>query len=109
MAGKKPFVNPLTKSSDTDLNLPSAPATPASVQADTVAAVSKSKRTRSREAVFEATHERFTGWLDKKLKKQFNDLADKENVSKTALLDEAISGLLHKRERKPYTRRPSAE
>lgn len=75
MAGKKPFVNPLTRSSDTDLNLSSTPATPASVQADTAAAANKSKQTKSREEVFEKTHQRFTAWVDKKLKKQFDDLA----------------------------------
>lgn len=109
MAGRKPFVNPLTKSSDTDLNLPSAPATPANVQADTAAAVSESTRTRSRKEVFEETHQRFTAWVDKKLKKQFDDLAAQKGVSKSALLDEAIMVLLHKQERKPYTKQPKAQ
>lgn len=109
MAGKKPFVNPLTRSSDIDLNVPPAPHTPASAQPDTTAVATKSKRTKSREEVFEETHQRFTAWVDKKLKKQFDHLAAQKGVSKSALLDEAITVLLHKQERKPYTRQPIAE
>jgi hypothetical protein len=109
MAGKKPFINPLTRSSHAELHVPLEPDTQASTQPDAAAATSKSKRARSRGEVFEETHERFTGWVDKKLKKRFNDLHIQERVSKSALLDEAIRGLLHKRERKPYTRQSKAE
>jgi len=108
MAGKKPFINPLTRSSDTELYVPIVPDTQVSPQVDTAEATSKSKRTRSREEVFEATHQRFTAWVDKKLKKQFDDLAAERKVSKSALLDEAIMALLHKQERKPYTRQSKA-
>lgn len=75
MVGKKPFVNRLTRSSDTDLNVPLAPDTLSSAQPDTTAAANKSKRTKSWEEVFEETHQRFTAWVDKKLKQQFDDLA----------------------------------
>ena len=109
MAGKKPFINPLTRSSDAELHLPIEPDTQTSTQADTAAAINKPKRAKSREEVFEDTHQRFTGWFDKKLKKQFDDLAAQRKVSKSALLDEAIMALLHKRERKPYTRQSKAE
>ncbi len=108
MAGKKPFINPLTRSSDTELHVPIVPDTLASTQADTTAAI-KPRRAKSREEVFEATHQRFTSWVDKKLKKQFDELAIQKGVSKSALLDEAIMALLHKQERKPYTRQSTAE
>ncbi len=109
MAGKKPFINPLTRSSDTELHVPIVPDALASTQVDTAAATSKSRRAKSREDVFEATHQRFTSWVDKKLKKQFDELAIQKGVSKSALLDEAIMALLHKQERKPYTRQSTAE
>jgi hypothetical protein len=109
MAGKKPFINPLTRPSDANLHLPIGPATQASPQPDTDAATDKSKRAKSREVVFEETHQRFTSWVDKKLKKQFDDLAAQRKVSKSALLDEAIMALLHKQERKPYTRQANVE
>ena len=108
MAGKKPFVNPLTRSSDADLHVPILTDTQPSTQADNTAATDKSKRAKGREAVFEATHQRFTSWVDKKLKKQFDDLAVQKGVSKSALLDEAIMALLHRQERKPYTRQSKA-
>jgi hypothetical protein len=108
MAGsKKPFINPLTRSSDTELHVPIVPATPASTPPDSTAAI-KPKRAKSREEVFEETHQRFTSWVDKKLKKQFDELAAQKKVSKSALLDEAITALLHKQERKPYTRQSRA-
>jgi hypothetical protein len=109
MAGKKPFINPLTRSSDAELHVPIATDTPTSTSPDIAATTSNPKRAKSREVVFEATHQRFTAWVDKKLKQQFDDLADQEKVSKTALLDEAMRGLLHKRERKPYTRQSQVE
>ncbi len=109
MAGKKPFINPLTRSSDVELHVPIEPDTQASTHADNAATTSKSKRTKGREEVFEETHQRFTSWVDRKLKKQFDDLAAQKKVSKSALLDEAIMALLHKQERKPYTRQSTAE
>lgn len=108
MPDKKPFINPLTRSSEAELNLSVEADTQASPLPDN-AAPHTSKRAKSREVLFEATHQRFAGWVDKKLKKQFDDLADREKVSKAALLDEAIRGLLHKRERKPYSRQSKAE
>ena len=45
---------------------------------------------------FEKTHQRFTGWIDKSLKQQFEKLADEQGVSKTSLLNEAIADLLRK-------------
>ena len=89
--------------------MPLEPDTQASTQPDAAAATSKSKRAKSREVVFEETHQRFTSWVDRKLKKQFDDLAAERKVSKSALLDEAIMALLHKQERKPYTRQSKAE
>jgi len=62
------------------------------------------KRPKGKEETFEETHQRFTGWMDKKLKKQFDDLVTEKGASKTALLNEAITLLLHKQERKPYMR-----
>ncbi len=108
MAGKKPFINPLTRSSDAELHVPIEPDAQDRTQVETAAATSKSKRAKGREEVFEETHQRFTSWVDKKLKKQFDDLAAERKVSKSALLDEAIMALLHKQERKPYTRQSKA-
>src|SRR5690349_8294390 len=65
MADKKPFINPLTRPSDANLHVPIVPDTQANTQADAATATSKSKRAKSREEVFEATHQRFTGWVDK--------------------------------------------
>jgi hypothetical protein len=109
MAGKKPFINPLTRSSDAELHVSVEPDIQASPQGDTVATTIKPKRAKSREVVFEETHQRFTSWVDRKLKKQFDDLAAQKKVSKSALLDEAIMALLHKQERKPYTRQSKAD
>jgi hypothetical protein len=104
MAGKKPFINPLTRPSDANLHVSIDTDKETSTQPDTAAVTSKPKQAKSREVVFEETHQRFTSWVDKKLKKQFDDLAAQRKVSKSALLDEAIMALLHKQERKPYTR-----
>jgi len=108
MAGKKPFINPLTRSSESVLNVPQVTEKQISTQPDTAAPTAKPKRAKSREEVFEETHQRFTSWVDKKLKKQFDDLAADRKISKSALLDEAIMALLHKQERKPYTRQSKA-
>lgn len=99
---KKPFVNPLTRSSEKELHLPQEQ----TGRGEVVAAPTPVKK---KAETFEETHERFTGWLRKDLKQQFNDLVKEEGINKTALLNEAIESLLHKRERKPYTRKNPGE
>lgn len=48
---------------------------------------------------FESKHERFTTWIDKSIKKQFDKLAKKHGKgSKTRLMNEALSDLLKKYE-----------
>lgn len=99
MGSKKTFINPLTRSSEEDLNILPAPTpqvTPAPTS-DLPAAQNEylSLRKRGNKA-FEKTHERFTGWMDKQLKKQLVKLAQDEGVSKTSLLNEAIADLLRK-------------
>ena len=107
MASKKPFVNPLLRSSEKNLNLPEPPE---QATAEPVASIPlttiNGKHSKGKAATFEETHVRFTGWVDKKLKKRFEDLVIDKGSSKTALLNEAITLLLHKQERKPYTRNP---
>ena len=49
---------------------------------------------------FESTHERITLWVDKELKEQFEDLAYRRSLSKTALLNEALADLLAKFEKR---------
>lgn len=96
MANKKTFVNPLTRSSEEDLNIPPTPSvtrTPASNPP--ILNEFPSLRKRGYKA-FEKTHERYTGWMDKQLKKQFVNLAQDKGVSKTSLLNEAIADLLRK-------------
>jgi hypothetical protein len=92
MANKKIFVNPLTRSSEEDLNIQPTP-TPTVTPAPTDN--SPALRNRGNKA-FEKTHERFTGWMDKQLKKQLVKLAQDKGVSKTSLLNEAIADLLKK-------------
>ncbi len=95
---KKTFINPLTRSSEEDLNISPAPAPkimPASAGDIPIQKEYPSVRKRGSKA-FEKTHERFTGWMDKQLKKQLVKLANDEGVSKTSLLNEAISDLLKK-------------
>jgi hypothetical protein len=99
MGTKKTFINPLTRSSEEDLNIPPTP-TPSVIPASTISDLPApneypSLRKRGNKA-FEKTHERFTGWMDKQLKKQFTKLAQDEGVSKTSLLNEAIADLLKK-------------
>jgi hypothetical protein len=99
MGTKKTFINPLTRSSEEDLNIPpttTPSVTPASTTSD-LPAPNKYPSLRKRgNKAFEKTHERFTGWMDKQLKKQFTKLAQDEGVSKTSLLNEAIADLLKK-------------
>jgi len=109
MAGKKTFINPLTRSSENELNV-HGPRIGSDVAAiEDMAASGRQKTTKGRDKVFEETHQRFTAWVDRELKRQFDDLVVQKKVSKSALLDEAIASLLHKQERKPYTRQTRAE
>jgi hypothetical protein len=95
MGNKKTFINPLTRSSEEDLNIiPTqthsvTPAPTNNLPAPNVL------RKRGNKA-FEKTHERFTGWMDKQLRQQFANLAQEKGVSKTSLLNEAIADLLRK-------------
>ena len=109
MAGNKPFINPLTRSSERELNVPVPSSASEVVPVEDTAAPGKHKRSKGRDKVFEETHQRFTGWVDRELKRQFDELVEQKKVSKAALLDEAIQLLLHKQERKPYTRQAKAE
>ncbi len=98
MGVKKTFVNPLTRSSEEDLNIQSettSSITPAATSDLPIQTDYVSLRKRGNKA-FEKTHERYTGWMDKRLKKQLVKLARDEGVSKTSLLNEAISDLLRK-------------
>lgn len=54
-----------------------------------------SRRRRGAQA-FEKTHERITLWIDKRLKQAFEELAYEQEISKTALLNEAMADLLNK-------------
>jgi hypothetical protein len=99
---RKKFVNPLLHSSESDLHL-SDQATPENPIEHSPTPVKKKAES------FEDRHERFTGWVDKDLKRQFNELVKAKGPNKTALLNEAITLLLHKENRKPYTRKNSAE
>jgi hypothetical protein len=54
-----------------------------------------SRRRRGAQA-FENTHERITLWIDKRLKQAFEELAYEQEISKTALLNEAMADLLNK-------------
>jgi hypothetical protein len=97
MASKKTFINPLTRSSEEELNIPkpsqdtpteNQPSSPTPNQFLPV-------RKRGNQA-FEKTHQRFTGWVNKHLKQQFEKLAEEKGVSKTSLLNEAFADLLRK-------------
>lgn len=100
MANKKNFINPLTRSSEEELHIPTS-SKETSTRTDTQQQVSPtpnqflSLRKRGDQA-FEKTHQRFTGWMDKNLKRKFEKLAEEEGVSKTSLLNEAIADLLKK-------------
>jgi len=98
MENKKKFINPLTRSSEEDLNIPQTPTPSVTTTLTSNTPVPNeyiSLRKRGNKA-FEKTHERFTGWMDKQLKKQFVNLAQYKGVSKTSLLNEAIADLLRK-------------
>lgn len=99
MENKKKFINPLTRSSEEYLNIPQTPTPSVTPTVTSITPAPNeyiSLRKRGNKA-FEKTHERFTGWMDKQLKKQFVNLAHDEGVSKTSLLNEAIADLLRKR------------
>lgn len=55
----------------------------------------KARRKRGAQA-FEKTHERITRWVDKDLKAQFDTLSETTGLSKTTLINEAITSLLEK-------------
>src|SRR5690349_6460769 len=99
MVNKKKFINPLTRSSEEDLNIPNATEDISQrPDADRAGSMSKQfqpQRKRGNQA-FEQTHQRFTGWIDKGLKRKFEKLAEEEGVSKTSLLNEGIADLLRK-------------
>jgi predicted RNA-binding protein with RPS1 domain len=100
MANKKKFVNPLTKSSEEELNIQKS-STDTSKYTDDQKQVSLTPseyqplRKRGNQS-FEKTHQRFTGWIEKGLKQQFEKLVAKKNVSKASLLNEALADLLRK-------------
>jgi hypothetical protein len=99
MANKKKFINPLTRSSEEELNIPTAsndiPHDPDTNQVNSTARQYQPTRKRGNQA-FEQTHQRFTGWIEKSLKRKFERLAEEEGVSKTSLLNEGIADLLRK-------------
>src|SRR5438046_347623 len=95
---KKPFKNPLLMSSEQDLHL--APTPEVEKPTESRAVEPKPKKPK-----FEDTHERFTGWARKDLKQGFLELVEKRGTTNTALLNEALELLLHKQERKPYTKK----
>jgi hypothetical protein len=100
MANKKNFINPLTRSSEEELHI-SKPSTDTSTytenQEQKPPTLSEFQPLRKRgNQAFEKTHQRFTGWIDKNLKQQFEKLAENNGVSKTSLLNEAIADLLRK-------------
>jgi len=97
MASKKAFVNPLTRSSEQELHIPK-PSVETPTESHHVSPPPKQFlpiRKRGKQA-FEKTHQRFTGWIDKNLKEQFEKLAAEKGVSKTSLLNEGLADLLRK-------------
>jgi hypothetical protein len=108
---KKPFINPLLQSSEAATQTPTdthtqdetLPPTQTSTQTYTSTSFSLEDlpsaqvvRRKRGEQTFEKTHERFTSWMDKRLKAAFEQLVVDEEVSKTVLLNEAIADLLRK-------------
>jgi hypothetical protein len=110
---RKKFVNPLTQpsevptqtSTDTSTHEETLPSTQTSTQTYTYTSTSLAlddlpsaqvTRRKRGEQTFEKTHERFTSWMDKRLKAAFEQLAEDEEASKTVLLNEAIADLLKK-------------
>ena len=96
MPKDRKFLNPLTQPStptETEIQTPTLPSTETPTYTSTLPQVHHRKRGAQ---AFEKTHERITLWVDKALKRQFDALAEKQGISKTQLLDEAISDLLAK-------------
>jgi hypothetical protein len=99
MPNKKTFINPLTRSSEDELNIhkPAEDAAPDAENPPVSPTPSQFQPIRKRgNQAFEKTHQRFTGWIDKNLKQQFEKLAEEKGVSKTSLLNEAVADLLRK-------------
>mgnify|MGYP001104023332 CR=1 FL=1 len=99
MAHTKAFINPLTRSSEGELHVPkpTSETSPYPDDPQRPSTVNPFQPVRKRGSqAFEKTHQRFTGWIDKNLKQQFEKLADEQGVSKTSLLNEAIADLLRK-------------
>jgi hypothetical protein len=97
MANKKTFINPLTRSSEDELHILNPPqdASKESHPQSPPPNPFQPVRKRGNQA-FEKVYQRFTGWIDKSLKQQFEKLAEEKGVSKTSLLNEAIADLLRK-------------
>ena len=99
MANKKKFINPLTRSSEEELHIPtsSKETPPIDIQQQELPTSNQFQPLRKRgNQAFEKTHQRFTCWIDKHLKQMFEKLALEEGVSKASLLNEAIADLLRK-------------
>jgi hypothetical protein len=99
MASKKKFVNPLTRSSEEELHIPKPPLETSPYTENPPVSPTPNPfqpLRKRRNQAFEKTHQRFTGWIDKNLKHQFEKLAEEKGVSKTSLLNEAIADVLRK-------------
>ena len=113
----KKFVNPLTQptelpiekaielstetstqfptSSSTDTATPTSTSTSTYTSDESNSDYAVERRKRGKQA-FDKTHDRWTVWLHKKLKKGLVQLAKEQEVSQSALADEAIADLLKK-------------
>jgi alpha-L-arabinofuranosidase len=109
----KKFVNPLTQptekieevptetptqistSTSMDTTTPTSPQTYTYTSEEGDDSYVVERRKRGKQA-FEKTHDRWTVWLHKKLKKGLAQLAKEQEVSQSALADEAIADLLKK-------------
>jgi hypothetical protein len=99
MASKKTFINPLTRSSEEQGPLqhhaPDRPPSPVTSPLSPPPTPFPPGRKRGNQA-FEKTHQRFTGWIEKNVKQQFDKLVEDQGVSKTSLFNEALADLLRK-------------
>ncbi len=85
---------------ETETFTPTLPSTKSETYTSTSVPTTPQVQHRKRGAqAFEKTHERITLWVDKGLRAQFEALAEKQGISKTQLLNEAISDLLEKHRR----------
>jgi hypothetical protein len=97
MVSKKTFINPLTRSSEDELHIPKLSPETSTESPNVSPASTQFQPVRKRgNLAFEKTHQRFTGWVDKHLKQQFEKLAEDKSVSKTSLINEAFADLLRK-------------